>query len=381
MTNSLIVRILKPILLMVAITVFLIPFASQSQAGQLGISSIGTVLGGWTSVSSHGNTYTASTGFVGDTVYCYLRNVSGGNGRAAVYATSSGIPTTLLSASLLVVMGADGWHSFTLTTPVTILPGQTYFIAIAADVTYDCNYDTGSSPSKYFQFIGAGLNYPPFYSPSSIVQSPTSMYLAGPDFTPTATRTPTYTTTPTATPTATFTHTPTITLTATPTYTSTHSPTATPTFTITLTPTPTVTGTITQTFTTTPTFTITPTYTITPTITLTVTATSTTSPSQTVTAEPYTPGKDAYLTYPSPAKGENMYFYLYTEGPGTVNIEVWNVVGERADQIEQTFNSGGYQRINWSLQGVAPGIYMYRITVDDDEGQRTSPIKKFVVIK
>jgi hypothetical protein len=373
MTRSLAMLIQKPFLLP-AIAIFILLIASVSQADQMGISVVGSTEGQWGSRYSHGDVYTAATSFTAQYMCCYIWSASGSNGRAAIYASSSGSPTTLLSDSNLVPLTNDQWYVFTLSSPVSIVAGQEYFISIASDNTDGYKYNSSSTTNTYYQLLDAALTYPATYSPTTYTQDPLSLYIT--DSAPTAT--PTYTLTSTHSPT--MTHSPTVTPTITPTstITQTFTPTHTPTTTPTNTHSPT--GTITQTYTITMTSTHSPTATITPTITLTVTATPTLSPSVTSTIAPFQPGKDAYVTYPSPAKGNFMYFYFYTEGSAQTTIKVWNVIGECADTIDNIFTTGGYQRINWPLKGVAPGIYLYRITVEDENGLRKSPIKKFVVV-
>jgi hypothetical protein len=177
--------------------------------------------------------------------------------------------------------------------------------------------------------------------------------------------TPTSTITPSATTTPTVTITPTATITPTITPTATHSPT------LTATPTGSITLTVTQS----------PTYTVTPTITLTVTATYTITTTQTITVTPYAIDRNDVIAYPSPAKGDTMWFYFQTEGSAQVEIKIYNVVGELSDTVRLTATGTGYQRLPWELESVAPGIYFYRMSIDDAGGIRKFDTKKFVVIK
>jgi len=174
-----------------------------------------------------------------------------------------------------------------------------------------------------------------------------------------------------STPTSTFTLTNTPTLTA----TLTASPTFTPTYTSTPTFTPTPTSTIT------PTFTITLTATITSTTTLTPTLTSTISRTPTTTVTPLILEHGKILAYPSPAKGDYIWFYYSVEGPAEVKIDIFNVAGEKGKTLNNSHSNTGYHRTQWNIRQVAPGIYFYRIQINDSRGTHDYGIRKLVIVK
>jgi hypothetical protein len=204
-------------------------------------------------------------------------------------------------------------------------------------------------------------------------------FTATPTITQTSTHSPTVTATPSATPTNSPTYT--ITPTATPTYTSTLSPTRTNSATYTITTTPTHTPSITGTSTLTPSSTISPTKTNSATITLTVTATSTTTITPTVTKTPYTIPKDKIISYPSPAVGNDLWFYFYVDTPSKAFIEIFNVTGEPCKTITEDVLNAGFWRTHWDIQDVAPGIYFYRVKLKSNGNIIDRGIRKLVIVK
>jgi hypothetical protein len=161
--------------------------------------------------------------------------------------------------------------------------------------------------------------------------------------------------------------------------TSTMTPTYTPTPTVTDTRTQTPTRTITRTLTATPTRTVTPTTTLTCTISTTRTSTVTLTPSPTLS--PYLIGQEDVISYPSPASGTEAWFYYQVARPCNVQIEIFNVLGERAKVLTNRHDLSGYGRTRWDITRVASGVYFYRLTMDDGAGSRKYALKKMVITR
>ncbi|MBN1594900.1 hypothetical protein JW933_03140, partial [candidate division FCPU426 bacterium] len=203
--------------------------------------------------------------------------------------------------------------------------------------------------------------------------------------------------TPTPTCTVTFTATSTATCSRTYTATSTRTPTASPTCSETLTAT--VTFSATESPTGTPTPSISPTVTMTKTITVTLTATAspsqtgsatitltiTVSPTQTKTATisptPLAIPKDQILCYPMPATGDQVWFYYWMNGPGVMEIDIYNLVGEKGATLSFQHTESGYMKSAWDIRQVANGVYFYRGRCRDDSGSRIYPVKKIAIVK
>lgn len=152
--------------------------------------------------------------------------------------------------------------------------------------------------------------------------------------------------------------------TASPIYYVTYTSTVTPTSTLTPSPTVTVSRTITQTFTITPTFSVTPTYTPTPQpLTLTLLSAN-----------------------PSPANTEVwLPFVLGTDA--NVDLQVWTVAGEpvRSWSLPGLLQAGAHETA-WDLrndsgQGVASGIFIYRIRARSPRGEIQQELAKCAVAR
>lgn len=330
---------------------------------------------------NYGSVFVAPVDFTADQVS--VRVISPGGGGlwfACLYAVSGGLPTTLLSESSTTTVIGNSWNTISI-PPVALNAGTSYFIAFTFQNPHTVSIETPGGTSYDRSFASGGPAPDPFGPPDNTYIFAFACNASGllPTATPTVSRTVSPTFSPTYT--ATRTHTPLATFTATPSLTQTPIPTATPTATISRTYTVTGTSTQSPTRTITPTASISPTQTITPSITLTATISATRTPTPTTTALSFDPGKDTYLTYPSPAKGQDMWFYVYAEAQSQVVIEILNVTGETGDQLEFSAGNSGYHRIYWPLGGVASGVYFYRVSVKGAREDRQSGFQKFVVIK
>lgn len=272
-------------------------------------------------------------------------------------------PTTELGRGSTEAVHSNAWTSSTLSTAVPITAGKTYCIAVIFQYNQTVATDNSS-----------GLTYEKnVHAPNPFGTTTTATALSivcyASDVAPTATPTVTATSTATTTHTQTATPTYTITKTATP------SASPTLTYTITKTTTPSASPTMTSTFT------ITPTCTITPSITTTTTRTLTVTQSTTYTITPYVIEKEKVMTYPAPAMGQTAWFYYYAPAQSVVTIDIFNMVGEKGKQITVSHHNSGYQRTPWEIASVAPGIYLYRVTISSPEETTHSAIQKMVIIK
>lgn len=97
--------------------------AGSAVAGTLGVTVVGSQTSIWSANYAHGNTHTASIGFLATSVEVYFRN-SGSNAllKAAVYATSAGTPTALLSDTAAVLASTNGGTPCPSLPPWKFLP-------------------------------------------------------------------------------------------------------------------------------------------------------------------------------------------------------------------------------------------------------------------
>jgi hypothetical protein len=89
---------------------------------------------------------------------------------------------------------------------------------------------------------------------------------------------------------------------------------------------------------------------------------------------------DFVQAYPVPAKGHEIWFAFFLRGPGRASIEIYNVAGEKVAVLTAAY-SGGSQFAHWDIRNVGPGIYLYRVTIEDTSGKRNLGLKKFVIVK
>ncbi len=87
------------------------------------------------------------------------------------------------------------------------------------------------------------------------------------------------------------------------------------------------------------------------------------------------------MVYPQPASGDTVYFYYRLDQPGLVEIEIYNVAGERAITLRENKSAAGYARTLWDIRNAAGGIYFFRLRVKTSVGETLYAIKKLVIVK
>lgn len=88
------------------------------------------------------------------------------------------------------------------------------------------------------------------------------------------------------------------------------------------------------------------------------------------------------MTYPSPAKGDMLYFYYRTVGAARSEIQLYNVAGEKVMTLTGEHSHAGAHRKAWDIRDVAPGIYIYRVMISEQSGKVYSTKSgKVVVVK
>jgi hypothetical protein len=77
-------------------------------------------------------------------------------------------------------------------------------------------------------------------------------------------------------------------------------------------------------------------------------------------------------------------FAFTVAGAVEITVDLYKLTGERVAHIRDAQNGGSGQTVvtAWEAAGVAPGIYLARITVKNAEGQMViSQTKKVVLIR
>jgi hypothetical protein len=161
------------------------------------------------------------------------------------------------------------------------------------------------------------------------------------------------------------------------------TPTPTTTQTPTITPTPNATLTLTSTITSTPTPTITMSATVTSSSTISsiVTSTVTVTPTSTISATPTRSVPDLHgnsvIAFPNPGHGI-IHFTWSEPNAAKIKICVFNLSGER---IAALIAATPGQSLDWNASGVAPGIYIYRVTLTVNGVEHQLPVGKIAVLK
>lgn len=92
--------------------------------------------------------------------------------------------------------------------------------------------------------------------------------------------------------------------------------------------------------------------------------------------------RDEAISYPNPCRGKQLTFLCWLEQDSTVLIRVYN---QNAALVWDWEGRGAGQTYNqhvWDVSGVAPGVYLFKITARDDGGNTTAfPTGKLTVIK
>lgn len=278
--------------------------------------------------------------------YFYRNPSYGGNARVAVYSDSGGHPAFLLAQSgSQAVQKGTNWNEFVI--PDTSVTTSTYYWLV---FQFDTDYCTG-----YYRFSGTvdyrGYTYSAF--PNSF-GTPDGNYNITYDIYATEIATPTVTVTatrsPTRTPTSTRTPLPTRTATRTPVF----SPTGTPTIWLSITPTQTVTAV--------------------PTFQAPATPTRTPVPAA-------APGADQLLAYPNPARSGTVTFSFQSAGAGEARFEIYNSAYRSVTAFSRSVSGAGPQQVNWDISGLAPGVYLCRVTLSPGAGGKALPAAKLVVAR
>jgi hypothetical protein len=88
-------------------------------------------------------------------------------------------------------------------------------------------------------------------------------------------------------------------------------------------------------------------------------------------------GEDFF--YPSPATGDTGTFNYCMNQSGKAKIRIYNAIGDLAAKIEDS-QAAGYRSSTVNTARLAPGVYLYRVEKNYDNGvSATSGLKKFVV--
>ncbi len=93
-------------------------------------------------------------------------------------------------------------------------------------------------------------------------------------------------------------------------------------------------------------------------------------------------GKGEAISYPNPARGNLITFLFWLEEDATALIRVYNQTGELVWDWEGPAFGRQYNRHRWQVGGVAPGVYLFKVTARKADGTvERFPTGKLTVIK
>lgn len=91
---------------------------------------------------------------------------------------------------------------------------------------------------------------------------------------------------------------------------------------------------------------------------------------------------DQAISYPNPCRGNQITFLYWLEDDATVLVRVYNQAGALVWDWEGPGLGGRFNKQTWQVSGVAPGVYVFKITArDSNQHVRHFPAGKLTVIK
>jgi hypothetical protein len=85
--------------------------------------------------------------------------------------------------------------------------------------------------------------------------------------------------------------------------------------------------------------------------------------------------------FPNPFNPSTMIYYDLPQ-ESHVRIMVYDILGREVRSLVDEQESAGYQKVRFDVQGVASGVYIYRMQAHPLKGGKTfSDVKKMVVLK
>lgn len=95
---------------------------------------------------------------------------------------------------------------------------------------------------------------------------------------------------------------------------------------------------------------------------------------------------EVFQNYPNPFNPKTTIAFSLIE-PGSVEINVYNLLGQRIKKFENTYSSGGYFSVDWNglnehYNSVATGLYIYKVDIYNSKQElEHSSVKKMLFLK
>jgi hypothetical protein len=89
-------------------------------------------------------------------------------------------------------------------------------------------------------------------------------------------------------------------------------------------------------------------------------------------------GQKEVVAFPNPGR-DKITIAWNRKNAEKAKIEIFNLAGERIALLEE--HQPGRQSETWNVQGIAPGVYIYRTVLTIDGKETSLPVKKVAVIQ
>ncbi len=91
-------------------------------------------------------------------------------------------------------------------------------------------------------------------------------------------------------------------------------------------------------------------------------------------------GFQLHNNYPNPFNPATNISYEISE-PAMVTLQVYDVVGNKVEQLVQSNQSRGHYNVIWDASGLSSGIYLYELTAVKSSGDTYRRIRKMSLVK
>jgi len=84
--------------------------------------------------------------------------------------------------------------------------------------------------------------------------------------------------------------------------------------------------------------------------------------------------------FPNPARSQ-VTLAFEAPGPGRAEVTVYNTAYQVAAVFQRSIPAAGLHSETWAVDTLAPGVYLFRVTLNTSEGRKMLPVEKLVVLK
>ncbi len=89
---------------------------------------------------------------------------------------------------------------------------------------------------------------------------------------------------------------------------------------------------------------------------------------------------ELFQNYPNPFNPSTTISYQLPKA-GNVNIKIYDITGREVATLFEGFSEAGYHQKEWSASNVASGMYIYQLTLSNEQGKKEHYRKKMLLMK